>query len=108
MVIAAGVDVVKLSSLGIRGFGIRPVEEEPFNFIGCVQRVAILLKLSGSETLEHSAHVGGVGLSALIDHFAEYHHFARSKNIRGPPVERGPIDTETQIAFPLGRESTNG
>ena len=42
VVVAAGVDVLELAGLVIVPLGVRALEEEAFDFVGRVQRVAVL------------------------------------------------------------------
>ena len=76
MVVTAGVDILELARVVEAALGVNAFEEEAFNFVGGVQRVAILLVLFGGKGLKHAADVGGVHRSALIDHLAKHDHLA--------------------------------
>ena len=47
------------------------------------------------------------GTALFLDDLAEYQHLARSEEIGRRPVKRAPIDSQSQIAFPLGREAAD-
>ena len=107
MIIAAGVYVFELAGLVIAALGIGALEQEALDFIGRVERVAFLLVQLVGEALEHAANVGGVRLPTLVDDVAEDQHLARTEDIRRPPVEGAPVDTQPQIALPLRGKAAN-
>ena len=107
MVIAAGVDVVEFVGFVIAALRVRPLKQEAFDFVGRVERVAVLLVQSLRVGLENAANVGTVWRATLIDHIAEHQHLARPENIGWPPIERAPVDAEAKIALPLRGESAN-
>src|ERR1022692_2935468 len=107
MIVAAGVHVFKLASLMISTLGIGALEEEAFNFVGRVQRVALLFIEALSEGFEDAAHVSRVWLAALIDDLAKDEHLARPENVSRTPVKSAPVDAKTQIAFALRRKASN-
>ena len=92
----------------VGALGVGALEEEAFDFIGRVQRVAVLFELPFGKRFEHAAHVGGVGLAAFVDDFAEDQDFAGPKDVGRTPVECGPVDAEAKIAFALRGEAANG
>ena len=61
MIVAARVDVLELAGLVIAALGVRALEEEAFDFVGGVQRVAILRELIVRVTLQDAADVAAVG-----------------------------------------------
>ena len=107
VIVAAGVHVFELARLVVGALGVRPLEQEAFDFVGRVQGVAVLLVQAVRERLEDAAHVGGVGLAALVDDFAEHQHLAGAKNVGRRPVEGAPVDAQAQIAFPLRGKAAN-
>ena len=107
MIVAAGVDVFELASLVIAALGLRPLEQEALDFIGSVEGVAMLLVLLGGEHLQHAANVATVRFAVLVDDFAEHQHLARPEDVGRSPVEGGPVDAQTKIAFALRGEATN-
>ena len=88
-------------------FGVGAVEEEAFDFIGGVERVALFFVQLVGEGLERAADVGFVRRAVLVDDFAEDENFAGTENVRGAPVERAPVDAEAQIAFALRGKAAN-
>ena len=84
--------------LQVAALGIRSLEEEAFDFIGGVQRVAFGLEKLLGPLLEHATDVGRVRRSALIDDVAKDQYLARAEDIGGRPVERTPVDAQTQVA----------
>ena len=87
--------------------GVEALEEEAFDFVGGVERVAVLLVELVGVAFEHAANVGGVGRAALVDDFAEDQHFAGAEDVGGRPVERAPVDAQAKIAFALRGEAAD-
>ena len=69
--------------------------------------IALLLVQPLGKGLQHSAHVRGIRLAALVDDFAEHQHLAGPEDVGGAPVESSPIDAQTQVAFALRGKTTN-
>src|SRR5208282_3482642 len=107
MIIAAGVYVFELAGLVVGALGVRSIEEEAFNFIRRVQSVIMLLVQARGKSLEDTAHIRRIGLATLVDDFSEHHHLAGTEHVRRSPVECGPVNTQTQIAFALRRKAAN-
>src|SRR4051794_25081020 len=74
MVVAAGVDVLQLSSLVIPALGIGTLKQKSFNLIGRVQGIALLFILFLGKGLEHRADVAAVRISTLVDDLAKNQH----------------------------------
>src|SRR5450432_2496197 len=107
MIVAAGVDVVELAGFMITALGIRPLEQEAFNFVGRIQGVAFFFVLIFGEILQHPTNVGTVRRTILIDDFAKDQNFSAAKNIGRAPIESAPIHRKTQIAFALRSKASN-
>ena len=107
MVVAAGIDVLELASFVIAALGVRSLEQETFNLVGRVERVALLLVQHLGVALQHATNVGCIRRPTLVDDFAEYQHFAGTENIRRAPIESGPVDAQPQIALALRRKAAN-
>src|ERR1019366_6506283 len=76
VIVAAGVDVIKLLGFMIMALGLDAVEEKAFNLVGGVEGVALALQELVGIGLEHAANVGGIRRAALVDDIAEHQHFA--------------------------------
>ena len=85
VIVAAGVDVFELAGLVIVALGVGALEQEAFDFVGGVERVAFLLVQLVGVALQHAANVGGVRRAALVDDFAEHQHLARAETRRRAP-----------------------
>ena len=107
MIISAGIDVLELAGFVVAALGIGPFEQEAFNLVGGVERVALLLVQAFGIPLEHAANIGGVRCTTLVDDLAEDQHLARAEDVGRRPVEGAPIDAQPQIAFALGGEAAN-
>src|SRR5262249_14708315 len=105
VVVAAGVDVLKLQSFVIMALGVGAFEEEALNLVGGIEGVTIIVVKLISESLEHAADIAGVGRAILVDNLAENEHFAASEVIGRSPVEGQPVDAEAEIALALGGEA---
>src|SRR5277367_4053817 len=108
MVVATGVDVIEFSGFVVASFGVRAIEEETFDFVGRVQRVAVLLVRFVSEGFQHATNIGAVGRAVFIDDLAEDQNFAGAENVGGSVVEGAPVHGQAQIAFALRGETANG
>src|SRR5438874_1986212 len=86
VVVAAGVAGFVIAALGV-GAG----EEEALDFIGGVERVALLVEQPVGVALEDAANVRGVGRPILVDDMPEDQNFAGAEYVRRRPVERAPI-----------------
>ena len=85
VIVAAGVDVLELAGFVIVALGVGALEQEAFNFVGGVERVALLLVQLVGVALEHAANVGGVGRAVLVDDFAEDQHLAGAEDVGRTP-----------------------
>src|SRR4030081_624564 len=85
VIIAARIYVLELARLVVDALGLWPFEQEALDLIGGVDGVAVLLVQSVGKNLQHAADVRGVGLSALVDDFAEDEHLAGAENIGWAP-----------------------
>src|SRR5712664_523310 len=108
MIVSAGVDVLELAGFVIAALSVGAFEKKPLNLIGRVECVALLLIEFVCEFLQDAANIGTVRLSAFVDYIAKDQHFTRAEDIGGRPVERCPVDPQTQVAFALGGEAANG
>src|SRR6266436_4391984 len=79
VVIAAGVDVFELAVVVIMAFGIGAIEEEAFNFVGGLERVAFFFEERVGVALEYAANVGEIGRAVLVEHFTEDKDFAAAE-----------------------------
>ena len=84
VVVAAGVDVLELAGLVVVSLGVGALEEEAFDFVGGVERVAVLLDRLVGERLQHAANVGGVGLAILVD------DSPKTSTLPAPKMSAGP------------------
>ena len=107
MIVAAGVNVLELPGFVVVPLGVHALEQEPLDFVGGVQRVALLVEKAFGVVLQDTANVGAIGAAVFVDHFAEHHHLARAEEVGGRPVERAPVDTQPQVAFTLRGKTTN-
>ncbi len=107
VVVAARVHILELAGLVVVPLRVHALEQEPFDFVGRVQRVALLLVQPLREVLQHPADVARVRAAVLVDHLAEHQHLARTEVVRRRPVERAPVHVQPQVALPLRRESTD-
>src|SRR5579862_1699759 len=107
MVVAAGIDVLELAGFVVTALSIEPFEEEALDFVGRVERVAFLRIAVVGKTLERSANVSGERLTFTIGNVAEHEHFAGPEDVGRTPVERAPVQRQTQIAFALRRKAAN-
>ncbi len=94
VIVSAGVHILEFAGFVIAPLGVEARENEAFDFIGGVQRVAVLFELSLGISLQHAAHVADVRAAVLLQDFAEHHYLALAENVRRAPVERGPIDAQ--------------
>src|SRR5438128_1128517 len=76
MIVAAGIDELKLARLVEAPLRIAAREQEALNLVGRIQRVAALLVELVRIALQHAADVAGVERSVLVDDRAEYQHLA--------------------------------
>src|SRR5713101_329577 len=104
VVITAGVDVFELADFVVIPLRVLAFEKESFDFIGGVERVALLLVESVGVALQDSANVGGVRRTVFVDHVAEDKDFAGTKHIRRRPIKRAPIHGQPQVALALRGE----
>src|ERR1019366_2288565 len=107
MIVAASVDEIEAAGFVEAALGVAAGEQEAFNLVGCVERVALLLEKLVGVLLENAAQITGVGCSVLIDHGAENQHLAIAEHVGGHPVEGAPVDAETKIALFLRGEAAN-
>src|SRR6202166_3254638 len=70
--ISAGGGVFERAGLVVDPLSIGTFQQETFNLVGGVQRVAFLLVQILGEALQYAANVSGVRRSALVDDFAEH------------------------------------
>src|SRR6202012_5673058 len=99
------VDVLEFARLPVAPLGIDTGKEKAFDFVGGIKGVAVLFVLLLGKGFEHAADIGGGDCAALVDDFAEDQHFAGSEEIGGGPVEGAPVDSQAQVALPLGGKS---
>src|SRR5580704_218274 len=107
MIVPTGIDILELAGFGVPPLSVNTLKKEPFNFVGSVERVTVLLMLFKGKGFEHAADIGGVDRSALVDDLAEHDYFARSEKVGRNPVKRAPVDPQPQVAFPLSGKSTD-
>ena len=107
VIVSAGVDVFEFAGLVVVALGVGAFEEEAFDFVGGVERVALFLVQFVGIALQHAANVAGVGCAALVDDFAEHQHFAGAEHVGRRPVERAPVDAQAQIALALRGEAAD-
>ncbi len=108
VVVTTGVHILERVAVGEFLFGVGAGEQESLNFVGGIQRVAVLLELRARERLQHATNIARVRSAVLIDHFTEHQHLAGAEVIGRTPVERRPIDAQAQIAFLLSSEAADG
>ena len=103
VVIAAGIDVFELAGFVIVALGVGALEEEAFDFVGGVERVAFFfVKLLGV-AFQNAADIGAIGRAVLVNYFAENQNFAGAEEIGGRPVKSAPIDARGADRFRAGR-----
>ena len=88
VIIAAGVHILELAGLVIVPLRILAIEQEAFDFVGGIQRVAVLLVQALRVAFEHAADVGAVGLAVFIDDLAEHQHLAGAEDVGWAPNRR--------------------
>ena len=71
VVVTAGIDVFELAGFVVIPLRILALEKESFDFVGGVERVALLLVEIVGIAFQHSANVGGVRRTVLVNHVAE-------------------------------------
>src|ERR1700744_5148783 len=107
MVIAAGVYILEFTGFVVTSFRVRAFKEEAFNLIGGVQHVAFFFVHLLGKDFQRAADISAVRCSALVYNFAKDEHLAGAKDICLSPVERAPIQAQTQIAFALRGKATD-
>ena len=107
VVVTAGIDVFELAGFVVIPLRILALEKESFDFVGGVERIALLLVEIVGVALQDSSNVSGVRRTVFVDHVAEDKDFAGSKHIRWRPIKRPPIHGQPQVAFALRGESTD-
>src|SRR5690349_5619335 len=107
MVITAGVYVFESAGFMEVLLGVNPLEQEALNFIGRIQSVAFVFVELVGKGLQDAANIGGVRSSLFFNDVAENQHLARPEEVCRRPVERGPVDTQPQVALALRGESAN-
>ena len=107
VIVAAGVDELEFARLVVMLLGVVAGEEEAFNLIGGVQRVALFLVQLVGVGLQHAAQVAGVRRAVLVDDGAEHQHLAVAEHIGRNPVERAPVDAQAQVALLLRGEAAD-
>src|ERR1700680_2839391 len=105
MIISAGVDVFELQRFAVAAVSIGALEKKALDFVGGIQSVTFLFVQVVGVTLQCAANVGSVRLATLVDDLAKDQDFARAKDIRWAPVERAPVNPQSQITFALRRKS---
>jgi len=108
MIVAAGVHVFEFSGFVIVALGVGALEEEPFDFVGGVEREACFFVEGFGVALEDATNVCGIGRPILVDYFPEDENFAAAEIVGRRPVEGAPIDPQAEIAFALGGEAADG
>ena len=107
VVIATGIHVLEGSSLMVAALGIRSFKQEAFDLVSGIKCVAFVgINLSG-ELFQNAADVGTIRFATFIDYLAEYEHLAWPKEVGGRPIERTPIQAQTQVALSLRREAAD-
>src|ERR1041385_110346 len=99
VIIAAGVHILKPASFVEFLFRIGARENESFNFVSCIERVAFFLKLLVGKSFQDAANVRRVRSALLLDDIAKNQNLARPKEVRRSPVERTPVNPQPQIAL---------
>src|SRR5262249_37916954 len=61
-----------------------------------------------SEFFQDAPDVSAIRRSALVNHIAKDQHLAGAENVGRRPVERIPVDSQTQIAFTLSSKTADG
>src|SRR6266404_6906437 len=107
MVISARVDVLKSAGLGIMLLSVDSGEQESFDLIRGIQRVAFPLVQFIAVGLQNSSNIGAKRAAILVNHFAKHHYLAGAEIIGRSPVERAPINSQSQVAFSLRGESAD-
>ena len=107
VVVAARVDELELAGFVVGALGVLAREQEALDFVGRVQRVALLLVQLVGVVLEHAAQVAGIEGAVLVDDRAEDQHLAVAEHVGGHPVEGAPVDAQTQIALLLRGEAAD-
>ncbi len=107
VIVAAGVYVFELASFVVAALSVGAAEQEAFDFVGGVERVALFLMHLFGKFVEQAANVSHVRLATFIDHVAEDQDFAGAKDVSRAPVEGGPIQMQAQVALPLRGEAAD-
>src|SRR4029077_13700500 len=105
MIITASVDVFELQRFVVAALSIGALERKVLDFVGGIQSVMLLLVQAVGVTLQCSTNVSSVRRAALVDDLAKHQDLARAKDISWSPVERAPINPQSQITFALRRKS---
>jgi len=72
----------------VASFSVGTVEEEAFDFVGGVERVAFFVVEFSGERLQRATDVGFVGRAVFVDDFTEDEHFAGTEDVGRTPVKR--------------------
>ena len=107
VVVATLVHEIELARLVIAAFGVAALEQKAFDLIRGVEGQAALVVGFAGEGLQAGAHVGGVGRAIFLEHIAEHQHLAGAKEVGRQPVERAPVNRQTQVGLGLGGEATD-
>src|SRR5580698_4714976 len=107
MIVAAGIDVLEFARLSVAPLGVDTGKEKAFDFVGGIEGVTVLFVLFLGIGLEHAPDIGGIDCSTLVDDFAEDQYFASSEVIGGGPIKGAPVDSQAQVALPLGGKSAD-
>src|SRR6267378_3183621 len=107
VIVAARIHVFEFSGFVVTPFRVLALEQESFDFIRGVERIALLLVETISVALQHSSNVGGVRRTVFVNYVPEHQDLSGPEDVCRRPVKRAPIHRQPQIAFALRRESAN-
>src|SRR5437879_3236962 len=102
VIVTASIYVFELSCVVIALLGVFTLEDEAFNLIRCIERIALFRMQVVGKLLQDASDVSAVRRAAFVSNFAEDEHFAGAKIVGGRPIKCAPIDSQAQIALALG------
>src|SRR6185312_15815003 len=87
MIVATGIHIVELACLVVATFRVHTLKEKAFNFIRCIEGVALFLVQSGGIELEDPADVAHIRRAVLVNYIAKNQHFPWTKDVCRSPIE---------------------
>src|SRR4029077_6853103 len=66
VIVSAGIHILEFAGFVIAPLGVEAGENEAFDFVGGIQRVAVLFVLRLGIALQHAAHIADVRAAVLL------------------------------------------